>query len=116
MSTTPRACEVCAVPLQRRPHENWADWSHRRFCGHACYARKRPLKACVTLWAYRMRARRHRKWLCERCGGWPVEIHHRDRRVANNAPGNLETLCKVCHAGEHPQGRKWPGADRRAYA
>ena len=108
---TQRKCEVCAAPLVRHGtpkwRENWQDWTRRRFCGRACYARKRPLKARVTLGAYRMRARKHRGFTCERCGLWPVEAHHRDRRVANNARENIMTLCITCHQREHPRGQPW---------
>ena len=36
---------------------------------------------------------------CARCGavGVPLEVHHRDHDHTNNAPCNLEPLCKSCH-------------------
>jgi hypothetical protein len=41
--------------------------------------------------------------VCERCGrsDVPVEIHHKDRDRANNAPDNLEVLCINCHRRTH---------------
>ena len=39
---------------------------------------------------------------CERCGSKHfLVVHHRDRNRSNNAPENLETLCKRCHQIEH---------------
>lgn len=39
---------------------------------------------------------------CERCGGTRnLCVHHKDRDRSNNAPDNLETLCRSCHAKEH---------------
>ena len=44
---------------------------------------------------------RHRKDACERCGGSPDHVHHRDRDRGNGDPANLETLCGSCHSAEH---------------
>jgi 5-methylcytosine-specific restriction endonuclease McrA len=37
---------------------------------------------------------------CARCHarGLPLEVHHRDHDHTNNGPGNLEPLCRSCHA------------------
>lgn len=44
---------------------------------------------------------RHRKGACERCGGGPDHVHHKDRDRGNGDPSNLETLCAACHLAEH---------------
>ena len=41
-------------------------------------------------------------WRCNRCGnGPPLEVHHRDGDRRNNAPANLEPLCRDCHIRHH---------------
>jgi 5-methylcytosine-specific restriction endonuclease McrA len=49
--------------------------------------------------------------LCERCrkAGRTVaaeQVHHKDHDVANNADGNLESLCFACHQQHHAQERR----------
>lgn len=40
--------------------------------------------------------------ICEVCGwkDW-LELHHKDRNKKNNAPSNLQRICKMCHGKEH---------------
>jgi hypothetical protein len=44
---------------------------------------------------------------CERCGisqavlSESLHVHHRDRNPQNNAPGNLQILCRACHNAIH---------------
>ncbi len=51
--------------------------------------------------------------LCERClargrvrEAWGV--HHKDRDPTNNAPENLESICRQCHEAEHTAERWRP--------
>lgn len=37
---------------------------------------------------------------CVRCGAEPAERHHRDGNTANNAPANIEIICRHCHMEE----------------
>lgn len=34
---------------------------------------------------------------CERCGAAATDRHHRDGNTHNNAPENIERLCRSCH-------------------
>jgi len=70
-------------------------------CHLASYGKK-PLKEGVTA---------HKKTYCENrdghlgfaCtstihGSWVLELDHKDGNHLHNLPGNVETLCKICHA------------------
>jgi hypothetical protein len=57
-----------------------------------------------------------RNWACERCF---IELsahkkylhsHHRDHHKANNCVFNLQALCIMCHANEHPGNRELNGS------
>lgn len=37
---------------------------------------------------------------CVRCGSAKSERHHKDGNTANNAPSNIEPLCRRCHMAE----------------
>lgn len=40
--------------------------------------------------------------VCNRCPATTkLEVHHKDRNWRNNAPENLEKLCRDCHIEEH---------------
>lgn len=43
---------------------------------------------------------------CERCGRDARDVHHRDGDWRNNAPQNLERLCRSCHVTEHNRRRQ----------
>ena len=38
---------------------------------------------------------------CLRCGSLDAERHHIDENTSNNAPENVEALCRPCHIEEH---------------
>jgi hypothetical protein len=39
---------------------------------------------------------------CVRCGNSNnLVLHHKDKNELNNALGNFEVLCKLCHSKEH---------------
>lgn len=45
---------------------------------------------------------RFQKKKCNRCPARSdLLVHHKDRNRRNNAPSNLETLCRPCHTREH---------------
>ena len=65
-------------------------------------------------WARLRRAALDRDgWRCTRCGApGELEIHHvqpLDRGGAGLDLGNLRTVCRSCHLGEHmePERREW---------
>lgn len=64
----------------------------------------------------RRRAQRLYKTMlpCERCGGKSYDRHHIDGNTLNNAPGNIQFLCRKCHMLEDGRlaafkaiGKKW---------
>lgn len=59
-------------------------------------------------WAERSRRyRESRNWRCEACGvdcsgnRNLLDTHHRNSVTSDNTAGNLQALCKLCHAKEH---------------
>ena len=61
----------------------------------------------------------HRKDICERCGSTEyLCAHHRDEDRTNNAPENIETLCKKCHQNHHKVGSspKFKAAMKKLWA
>lgn len=58
----------------------------------------------AALVTFRARARTHiPEQSCQVCGrpGPRLDINHKDRNPRNNAPENLERLCRGCHARQH---------------
>lgn len=52
--------------------------------------------------AFHARARKFRTPSCECCGvSTFLHVHHVDEDWRNNAPSNLQTLCKFCHRFWH---------------
>jgi len=50
---------------------------------------------------YRARAQTNVE-CCERCGrAGRLDVHHKDGDPTNNAPENLEVLCRGCHLKHH---------------
>jgi hypothetical protein len=100
-------CIVCGTPFAGDRGKK-----ARKTCSQACadalFAATRPASKgdASTPQAARGRARSRVELLnCGRCGA-PVaavalEVHHRDRDPYNNAPENLEVLCRACHKAEH---------------
>jgi hypothetical protein len=81
--------------------EDRATFLRRRYCDLACsglaHRKERASKN-----ALHKRAERFKKPACERCGtARNRAVHHIDHNPANNAPGNLMTLCGSCHTRWH---------------
>jgi len=93
--------------------------------------RPRPLCGCGTpveqqgkskfgfpLWASgctncKMKARKHRKDHCEKCGGTKkLEIDHIDANRSNNNINNLMTLCHECHHKKTTENNEWKGSKK----
>ena len=45
---------------------------------------------------------------CSRCGAKRAERHHRDGNTANNAPDNIDALCRRCHMAADGRLEKMP--------
>jgi len=91
-SETPRPLCNCGTPVEQKG---------RTKLGFAIWA-----SGCTNC---KMKARKHRKSNCEKCGGTEkLEIDHIDSNRSNNDITNLMTLCQKCHWAktlEHKEGR-----------
>jgi hypothetical protein len=108
----PKWCEACGKRLARKRSPGGAlesnhSFRKRKYCNHACFwvvqskkTMERPT-TCMSLG--RRRARRIKgPGPCERCGSTRfIDVHHKNRDELDNAPENLERLCRSCHHREH---------------
>lgn len=98
-----RHCPVCGVLMERKRYngrlEDYGRFMARKTCGMACGNSKDSVQANTHRW----RARRVAKpTACEQCGATEkLHVHHKDKDVTNNDPGNLTTLCASCHLKLH---------------
>lgn len=96
-------CARCGAEFFRsqRPTGRWEsrpEFAARKFCSLSC-ANSTGAAAKVT---YHFRARKNLGPQCEACGSkQDTHAHHIDGDVANNAPSNIQTLCKHCHLFWH---------------
>lgn len=103
--TPEKHCETCGSTLQRGRFngrlEDFGAFTKRRFCSLSC-ANSRE-KGGTSSTTYHRRAGKHRRPVCESCGKphRKLHVHHRDENPANNAEGNLKTLCPSCHKLSH---------------
>ena len=95
------------VPLQPRPRGYTQEPEHvakrvRRGPEHHAWAGE-----VVTKKVGRKRALRMYPDIgpCVRCGSPDAERHHVDENTSNNAPDNIEALCRPCHNDEHRKRR-----------
>ncbi len=98
-------CLHCKQLLTRKRFngrcEDMAVFLRRKFCGRECMA-KSMIQPVVSRQGYLCRARKHRKDMCDLCGGKDgLSINHKNRDWTDNSPGNLETLCISCHMKKH---------------
>jgi hypothetical protein len=106
------SCPICGTSF-RSTNSSKA----RKTCSMACtselQSRTHITDGPITKQGARGRASRLKKGMpCERCGhdgtGHRLERHHKDRDPFNNAPENVEVLCKPCHLKEHEPERRRP--------
>ena len=98
-------CLDCGTQLQRKRFngrlEDASVFSRRKYCGRFCMAQAKTMEN-PSLSAYRKRAAKFRGESCEFCGtSSGLHIHHKNENVADNSPGNLQTLCGSCHLKDH---------------
>src|SRR5580704_9617442 len=111
----PKPCERCGVLMERKRFngrlEDASVFRRRRFCSLTCANSRDD----VTRGAQHLRARKLLGTACAACGA-PTSLvaHHVDQDPANNAPENVQTLCKQCHDFWHStqKRRGWPIAGR----
>ena len=100
-------CESCGKAMGRKRYagrlEDLTAYRQRRFCSLSCANTRQTL----TKHGYSWRARKHLRMNCEACGSEKdLEAHHIDQTIKNNAPQNIQTLCKKCHDFWHSTGRR----------
>lgn len=101
-------CAYCGELLERKRFkssiEDMGRFKKRKYCNKVCFANS-LIQEEVTLAGYRARAKKFRKDICEVCGSKEnLSIHHIDRDITNNKPGNIATLCTSCHIKKHWEG------------
>jgi hypothetical protein len=118
LSETPKSCECCGSVMLRKRYgkhlEDMAAFLKRRFCSLSCANTRTDL----TKHGYSWRARKFLKEKCEACGHRSrLQAHHMDQNIKNNAPSNIQTLCKHCHDFWHTTARRrgWVIAGRLAH-
>jgi hypothetical protein len=111
-----KTCEHCGVTFTRKTTngrlEDLGVFKRRKYCSLTCAnSRKHPEHWETHHW----RARKLRGKVCEACGSvTSLHAHHVDQNPENNAPENIQTLCKHCHGFWHntAKRRKWAVAGR----
>jgi len=103
-----KCCGHCGIPLKRKVWngrlEDHQAFLRRRYCSLTCANSKRVR---LTKHGYSWRARKHLKTACEACGQeTSLHAHHLDQDIANNAPENIQTLCKTCHDFWHSTAKR----------
>ena len=99
-------CEHCGEQLARKRYngrlEDPAVFLVRRFCNRSCMILSMISEDELTKNGYLQRAHKHRGKECELCGAKEnLDAHHQDRDRSNNAPSNIQTLCRTCHMKGH---------------
>ena len=95
---TTKICENCGKSLSRL-----LNVYRRKYCGMACMAEaftKKPQTKEAGRWqAQHLYPTKQ----CERCGVERDELHrhHKDQNPLNNAPENIQVLCRACHNAVH---------------
>lgn len=102
-----KPCAECGALMSRKRFagrlEDLTAFNKRKFCSLSCA----NTRAELTKHGYSWRARKHLKASCEACGCTSkLEAHHIDQVKANNAPENIQTLCKFCHDFWHSTARR----------
>lgn len=93
--------------------------SPRPLCGCGTPVEKKgKTKLGFTIWASgctncKMKARKHRKDYCEKCGGTEnLHVDHINADRSNNTIDNLQTLCKSCHYIKTTENNEWKGSKK----
>lgn len=100
-------CERCGTSFGRNRYrgvlEDSRAYLRRRFCSLSCA----NTRDALTKHGYSWRARKHLRDSCEACGGRKsLQAHHIDQDKTNNAPENIQTLCKWCHDFLHSTAKR----------
>ena len=105
----PKPCATCGQIMFRKRYgsqlEDMSAFNKRKYCSRSCG----NTRVVLTKHGYSWRARKHLKPSCEACG-WPhkrsLVAHHVDQDITNNAPENIQTLCKTCHDFWHATAKR----------
>lgn len=95
---TTKTCESCGTLLSRK-----LNVYRRKYCNQQCMAKaftKTPKDKPSGRWQAQHLYPTHH---CERCGIVRDELHrhHLDQNPTNNAPENIQVLCRACHHAVH---------------
>ena len=113
---TKKRCLQCSQMLTRKRFgtrlEDMGVFRRRRYCNLQCrgsmkHAETMASPSGMTRGACRRRARQMvPPGPCERCGTMnALDVHHKDHDWTNNAPENLERICRSCHIRDHRPAR-----------
>ena len=91
-----KRCLNCDTPLT-----GLRDANRRKYCSRPCLSTHRTSAPRNVNTGHQQAQRMVRGLRCLRCGATPVEAHHKDRNPLNNAPRNIEAICRTCHKAEH---------------
>ena len=112
--TPERYCEECGKKLERKRLPNGdleylIHFNRRKFCNQRCMGVNFDKRHSADVgWSAAHSVARSivPKGPCNRCAK-PMarDVHHKDGNHLNNAPENLERICRGCHKREHrPRG------------
>ena len=98
-----KVCPVCGKTFNRKRFngrlEDPTRYAKRLTCSQACGNSRTEVDADTHRWRARQK---HKREACTECGTTAdLHVHHIDRNPANNAAGNLMTLCSSCHLKLH---------------
>ena len=103
-----KICPICGNTFNRKRFngvlEDSTRYKKRKTCSQSC---GNTLPEPQDRTTYHLRARKHKKPLCETCGSKKnLDVHHKDTNIKNGSPENLQTLCHTCHMKLHWKQRK----------
>lgn len=109
--TPERYCEYCGKRLERKRLPNGdleylIHFNRRKFCDRLCMAQAFDVRETTDNPSWSTAHYHARKLIppgpCVRCGKPNAsDVHHKDGNHQNNAPENLERICRSCHSLAH---------------
>lgn len=101
-----KKCEWCEKDFPVRTHE--IERGHGRFCSRSCSSKfinsTRPKAESphrLNGIARKIYIERYGPPVCQRCGSFPADVHHKNENRKDNSRKNLLSLCRSCHVSYH---------------